>query len=313
MYYNIFDPDDDASGEVAWPGPQRSPLKRFGGKAKMSRLIASLLPPHRMYVETHAGAAHVLFAKHPSETELLADLDPDLVELWHAVANPNDNEILVNMLLATPNTRDTYQRCRQEFVPRAGAMPVADRFERLRQYYVLTQCSYNGAFCGGWSRPSRVCDDVVYENRVRRLRKALHRMERVQVRCSDFRETLGAAAVQEPDVLVYADPPYVHATRSSNNRYRHEMKDDDHVELLRLLVRHPGCAIISGYRHELYERALLGWRVLEVPVAQHAARASVGTKKSDTVEVLWLNPRCWNASAGVLRQMLSSGELKNAA
>src|SRR5579883_628736 len=36
-------------------------------------------------------------------------------------------------------------------------------------------------------------------------------------------------------VLIYADPPYLHSTRTSRKRYRHELTDHDHRELLQLL------------------------------------------------------------------------------
>src|SRR4051812_17281168 len=38
-------------------------------------------------------------------------------------------------------------------------------------------------------------------------------------------------------VLIYADPPYLHSTRSSSKRYRHELTDADHVRLIEALRR----------------------------------------------------------------------------
>ena len=37
--------------------------------------------------------------------------------------------------------------------------------------------------------------------------------------------------------LVYCDPPYLHATRSSDRRYRFEYEEHDHLELLSLLKK----------------------------------------------------------------------------
>ena len=39
--------------------------------------------------------------------------------------------------------------------------------------------------------------------------------------------------------LVYCDPPYLHATRTSGRRYRFEYEERDHIELLGLLKRLP--------------------------------------------------------------------------
>ena len=46
-------------------------------------------------------------------------------------------------------------------------------------------------------------------------------------------------------VLIYADPPYLHATRTSAHRYRHEMTDDDHMLLLARLRLAPASVISS--------------------------------------------------------------------
>ena len=80
--------------------------------------------------------------------------------------------------------------------------------------------------------------------------------------------------------LVYCDPPYLHATRSSSRRYRFEYEDRDHLELLRLLKRLPCQVILSGYPSALYDRELAEWRSLSVQVMN---QAGVRTEK------LWLN------------------------
>jgi hypothetical protein len=56
--------------------------------------------------------------------------------------------------------------------------------------------------------------------------------------------------------LVYCDPPYLHATRSSDRRYRFEYEEHDHLELLRLLKDLPCQVILSGYPSPLYDEEL---------------------------------------------------------
>src|SRR5579885_575599 len=73
-------------------------------------------------------------------------------------------------------------------------------------------------------------------------------------------------------VLVYADPPYVHATRRSRRRYRHEYVDADHVRLVELLDRIPAAVILSGYPSALYDRLLPDWRTIEFQVMTRGGR-----------------------------------------
>ncbi|MCU7977581.1 DNA adenine methylase [Shewanella sp. SW36] len=63
--------------------------------------------------------------------------------------------------------------------------------------------------------------------------------------------------------VIYLDPPYVHSTRTSNARYKNELTDADHAELL-TVVKHLSVLkdvfiIISGYRNPLYDTELADW------------------------------------------------------
>jgi hypothetical protein len=66
--------------------------------------------------------------------------------------------------------------------------------------------------------------------------------------------------------LVYCDPPYLQATRTSSRRYRFDYEEHDHLELLRLLRQLPCQVILSGYPSALYDQWLLGWQSLRLQV-----------------------------------------------
>lgn len=59
--------------------------------------------------------------------------------------------------------------------------------------------------------------------------------------------------------LVYADPPYVTETRRRSKIYRFEYDDQNHCDLLALLVSLPCMVMISGYDNPLYAETLQGW------------------------------------------------------
>ncbi|GJL39762.1 hypothetical protein TUM17577_09710 [Enterobacter asburiae] len=83
-------------------------------------------------------------------------------------------------------------------------------------------------------------------------------------------------------VLVYADPPYLHETRTSTARYRNEYTVADHERLLACLKSLPKNAsvILSGYPSALYDELLTGWRQKEF---QAMTRGGVRTEK------IWMN------------------------
>lgn len=81
-------------------------------------------------------------------------------------------------------------------------------------------------------------------------------------------------------VLIYADPPYVLATRSSRARYRHDYTDADHRRLIAALRALPAAVILSGYPSALYDELVGDWRSI---------RFQVMTRGGPRTEQLWFN------------------------
>jgi DNA adenine methylase len=81
-------------------------------------------------------------------------------------------------------------------------------------------------------------------------------------------------------VLIYADPPYLHSTRSSRHRYQHEMTDWQHDNLLRQFRELSANIILSGYPNALYDELLPDWNTREFQVM---SRGGPRTEK------LWFN------------------------
>ncbi len=61
------------------------------------------------------------------------------------------------------------------------------------------------------------------------------------------------------DSFIYVDPPYVPSTRTSNNKYKHEMTLFDHTELLTFLDGLDCRIMISCYDNPLYKELLSNW------------------------------------------------------
>jgi hypothetical protein len=83
--------------------------------------------------------------------------------------------------------------------------------------------------------------------------------------------------------LCYIDPPYLFDVRSSKRRiYAHEFgTEEEHAELLRLVVTLPCMVMLSGYRSEFYDRTLWKWRRAQFQTTNRAG--------ARTLEVVWMN------------------------
>lgn len=87
------------------------------------------------------------------------------------------------------------------------------------------------------------------------------------------------------DEFVYLDPPYVLSTRTKKSIYAFEMSDDDHRQLLSLLVAIEALGVkfmLSGYRNAMYDDVAgkQGWRRVDF---QAMTRGGMRT------ESVWMN------------------------
>jgi DNA adenine methylase len=91
------------------------------------------------------------------------------------------------------------------------------------------------------------------------------------------------ASFPEGRTLIYADPPYPLSSRRRNRRlYRCELTDQEHRNLLALLVRQSARHFvqISSYWNPLYAEMLEGWRLV---------RFMANTRGGLMEECLWMN------------------------
>lgn len=54
-----------------------------GGKGKCFQQLINLMPPHRVYIESHLGGGAVLRHKRSAEISIGIDIDPKVIERWN--------------------------------------------------------------------------------------------------------------------------------------------------------------------------------------------------------------------------------------
>jgi hypothetical protein len=85
-----------------------------------------------------------------------------------------------------------------------------------------------------------------------------------------------------PDDFVYADPPYLHDSRSSGRDfYNYELTYEDHEHLIALLLRLRCKVMVSHYHHSMYMNGLKGWR--------WDACRTVDRAGNEKTEYIWCN------------------------
>lgn len=245
-----------------------------GAKWGMAKMIVSLMPKHRSYLEPFFGSGAVLFNKSPSAIETVNDIDGDIVNFFRVLRECPDD--LAEAIALTPYARESFDdahenRGSSDF-DRAYRFAIRSKmghgFKTCQKTgFKVDVCGREKAYCvRSWNR---LPDDLVY---------AARRLKDVQIENQPALDLIRKFNFDK--VLIYADPPYLLNTRGGK-QYRHEMTEQDHVELLDALKQHKGAVILSGYPSELYDRELAGWSMI--------ARKSYNQNADQRTEVLWCN------------------------
>lgn len=269
--------------------PSRPALRWHGGKWTLAKWIIGHFPEHRTYVEPFGGAASVLLQKPRAFSEVYNDLNGDAVTLFRVLRNPLQARRLERLLRLTPFSRAEYLE---------AFRPVRCRVEKARRLVIRSFMGFAATSCntdkqtGFRSNTTRrgttpAHDWAAWPEQIAAL------TSRLQAVVIERRDALDVIQRHDgPDTLLYTDPPYPEATRAGGKgSYTHEMTDDDHRDLAKVLRGVAGYVVLSGYPCDLYEQELYSdWH--RVTRRAHADGAR------DRVEVLWLSPRTWAALRG---------------
>lgn len=269
--------------------PTSPALRYHGAKWRLAPKIIPLMPEHITYVEPYGGAAGVLLQKPRSYAEIYNDLDGDIVNFFRVLQDPATRDRLIELLVLTPYSRAEFQRAWEN-----DDCPI----ERARRIAVRASMGFGSAGASKGSTGFRIdCKSRystaqhVWARYPDGIRAVGERMAGVLI---ENRPALDLIRQHDaPDTLHFVDPPYLAGTRhvrNARNAYRHEMSDDDHVELLDQLNRVDGMVILCGYRSQLYTDRLANWRMTE-----SRARISAGRGAGIRTEVTWLNPAAVDA------------------
>jgi DNA adenine methylase len=249
-------------------------LKYPGSKWKIADWIISHFPPHETYLEPFFGSGAVFFTKKPSKVETINDIDGNVVNLFKLIRE--QPEELARLIEFTPWARDEYY---------ASYEPTDDPLEKARRFLVRCWQGYGTDISKkvGWNNNKRGSLRVSKSNDFQKLPQniilAAERFKHTQIENKPAIELI--KEYNYPEVLIYADPPYTFDARTGGKRYKNEMTEDEHIELLETLKQHKGPVILSGYQNELYDRILQDWdkEVVETVVVSGGKRQ----------EVIWMN------------------------
>ena len=251
-----------------------SPFKWVGGKSRLRKPIIEMLPSYSCYVEPFAGAAWVLFAKPPSDVEVLNDLDQNLINFFRVIKEKPEDLI---------GSFEWELVSRSEFERLASLEPsqLTD-VQRAHRFYYLIMAGWGGELL--YPRFQTSISDGGHGNRLigalktlrQRLQPIHARLSTVIIENLDWQKCIDR--YDRAETVMYLDPPYP----GNKCNYFHNMRDWEAHQTLAQRLAHTQCKwILSSY--DLPEiRTLFG----EYYLTSVQSASGMRLKKDDTKRVI---------------------------
>lgn len=257
-------------------------LKWAGGKTQM---LGDLLPKvpnsYGRYIEPFFGGGAMFFALQP-ESAIIADSNPELINMYQEVANHADN--VIQYLKQYENTSEMFYAVRsQEWT----TLPKAEAAART---IFLNRTCYNGLYrvnkhgqfnvpYGKYKNP-KICDEAG-------LRAASEALKKADILCGDYLLVLEHHA--QPGDVVFLDPPYLPVSEYADfKRYtKEQFYEEDHVELSKVIMalHERGChVILTNSNHPLVHELYAPFNIDVIQTKRHIS-CNGSTRKGEDVIV----------------------------
>lgn len=214
--------------------PLKSIIPYPGGKTLLAPRIVKLLPPHRVYVEPFAGGASVFFQKPLAQVNVLADLDPAIVNLYRRFSCAEVQECNRRVGKATCTFGDrSIKRVRD------GSKDICEQFAARR----FSRGAMNRAL--NLVRCRQVTGGPVQKRVIRDCAPIEEKLKRAVVEEKDFRAVV--RKYDAKDAVIYLDPPY-HEAKTAD-AYTHTKGDVSPKAVCDVARRAKGKVLISFNDH----------------------------------------------------------------
>lgn len=256
-------------------------LKWAGGKTQMLGNIMPKIPSkYGKYIEPFIGGGALFFALNP-ERAVIADSNPELINMYKQVAN---NVIgVIAYLKGYKNTKEDF------YTVRSLEWTSLSKEEAAARTIYLNKTCFNGLYrvnkggqfnvpFGKYKAP-RFCDeDALY--------MASEVLGKATIKCGDYLSILRECA-EEGD-FVFLDPPYLPISEYSDfKRYtKEQFYEEDHIELANEVKRlqELGChVILTNSNHSLVHELYADYKIEVVQTKRYISCNGSKRKGEDVI------------------------------
>ncbi|MDX1302586.1 adenine-specific DNA-methyltransferase [Photobacterium sp.] len=270
----------------------RAFLKWAGGKYSLVEEIQRHLPPARKLIEPFVGAGSV-FLNTDFEQYLLADINPDLINLYNILKENPDQYVKDVRTLFTPeyNQKGAYLEIRDVFNQTQDPYQRSLYFLYMNRHGFNGLCRYNkkGGFnvpFGSYKKPYFPEDEMYY---------FANKAKRATFVCEGYHQTFSRA---RKGSVVYCDPPYAPLSTTANftSYAGNGFSLDDQAALAdaaeKAATERDIPVLISNHDTTLTRRLYHGADLSVVKVKRTISRNGAGRNKVDELLALFKPTDC---------------------
>jgi DNA adenine methylase len=171
----------------------------IGGKTRLAADIVPLFPPHTCYVEPFAGAAGILFAKEPSKSEVLNDVNGELVNLYRVLKNHLEEFVRHFKWELTSRQIFEWHKCTRP--------ETLTDIQRAARFYYLQRTCFGGRVVGQTFGTDPTAPARLNLLRIEEDLSAAHlRLSSVVIEHLDWHDCV--TRYDRESTLFFCDPPY---------------------------------------------------------------------------------------------------------
>lgn len=240
----------------------KPPIPRMGGKSKLRKTIIEMIPKHTCYVELFFGAGWVYFGKEPSKTEVINDIDKELINLFRMIKYHAPE--IERMLQYEFSGRDIFEEYKNSTIGNLTEINRAIRFLYLISQSFASKCGNYGY--GTNTKPS---PQIFYKGVLEDIKE---RLRNTYVENLSFEKVMDK--YDRNYSFFFCDPPYFETTGYGNT-----FGENEHLILKDKLNNLKGKFLLTINDHPQVREWYKDFNIKEVEVNYSVSKEATARRK----------------------------------
>lgn len=194
---------------------------RVGGKTPIAEQIIDMIPEHDVYVEPFVGGGAILFAKEPSNIEVINDLDKQLMTGYNLLKRITQNDV-DNIIKIINDFKGLSKNEVLELMNEFVNIKVSNN--GLKLYQILLQLCNTFSSKGIGKIYQHKSTGITKINKIQEYKE---RLKKVKIYSTDYKNIIDK--YDSPTTFFFLDPPY------ENSKVLYKNHTIDYQEMTNLL------------------------------------------------------------------------------